>query len=128
VGVPHEGWLDGRAVVQIGGRVREVGRMMPHRSYRRVSPEVRNAAVEQVIALTGKLRSESEACRVVAEQIGVHTNSVRNWVRAAEGPSLERLDATALRRKVALLQQQLAAAAEMNRTLADTLNESRRHR
>ncbi|QIS13494.1 MULTISPECIES: transposase [Nocardia] len=100
--------------------------MMPHRSYRRVSPEVRQAAVEQVIALTGKLRSESEACRVVAEQIGVHTNSVRNWVRAAEGPSLERLDAIALRRKVALLQQQLAAAAEMNRTLADTLNESRR--
>ena len=60
---------------------------MPHRSYRRVSPQVRKAAVEQVVALTDKLRSESEACRVVAEQIGVHTNSVRNWVRAAEGPS-----------------------------------------
>ncbi|WP_342215376.1 transposase [Nocardia cyriacigeorgica] len=87
---------------------------------------MRDAAVEQVIALTGKLRSESEACRVVAEQIGVHTNSVRNWVRAAEGPSLERMDAVALRRKVALLQQQLAAAAEMNRALADTLNEARR--
>ncbi|MBF6332081.1 transposase [Nocardia transvalensis] len=100
--------------------------MMPHRSYRRVSPEVRQAAVEQVIALTGKLRSESEACRVVAEQIGVHTNSVRNWVRAAEGPSLERMDAVALRRKVALLQQQLAAAAEMNRTLVETLNETKR--
>ncbi|MFR9750238.1 transposase [Nocardia sp. 004] len=102
--------------------------MMPQRSYRRVSPEVRQAAVTQVIALTDKLRSESEACRVVAEQIGVHTNSVRNWVRAAEGPSLERMDATALRRKVAQLQQQLAAAAEMNRTLADTLNETRHRR
>ncbi|WP_431972147.1 transposase [Nocardia sp. bgisy134] len=101
--------------------------MMPHRAYRRVSPEVRKAAVEQVVALTGRLRSESEACRVVAEQIGVHTNSVRNWVRAAEGSGLERMDAIALRRKVALLQQQLAAAAEMNRTLADTLNEARRH-
>ncbi|KZM74180.1 transposase [Nocardia terpenica] len=100
--------------------------MMPHRSYRRVSPEVRRAAVEQVMALTGKLRSESEACRVVAEQIGVHTNSVRNWVRAAEGPSLERMDAVALRRKVAVLQQQLAAAAEMNRTLVETLNETKR--
>ncbi|MEV0365391.1 transposase [Nocardia fusca] len=100
--------------------------MMPHRSYRRVSPEVRAAAVEQVLALTGKLRSESEACRLVAEQIGVHTNSVRNWVRAAEGPSLERMDAAALRRKVAALQQQLAAAAEVNRALADTLNETRR--
>ncbi|MGW6332042.1 transposase [Nocardia rhamnosiphila] len=100
--------------------------MMPHRSYRRVSPEVRAAAVEQVLALTSKLRSESEACRLVAEQIGVHTNSVRNWVRAAEGPSLERMDAAALRRKVAALQQQLAAAAEVNRALADTLNESRR--
>ncbi|GGK94117.1 transposase [Nocardia jinanensis] len=100
--------------------------MMPHRSYRRVSPEVRAAAVEQVLALTGKLRSESEACRLVAEQIGVHTNSVRNWVRAAEGPSLERMDAGALRRKVALLQQQLAAAAQVNRALADTLNETRR--
>ncbi|MBF4996777.1 transposase [Nocardia sp. 852002-20019_SCH5090214] len=100
--------------------------MMPHRSYRRVSPQVRKAAVEQVVALTDKLRSESEACRVVAEQIGVHTNSVRNWVRAAEGPSLERMDAVALRRKVALLQQQLAAAAEMNRTLVETLNETRR--
>ncbi|WP_435590313.1 transposase [Nocardia sp. bgisy118] len=100
---------------------------MPHRAYRRVSPEVRKAAVEQVVALTGRLRSESEACRVVAEQIGVHTNSVRNWVRAAEGSGLERMDAIALRRKVALLQQQLAAAAEMNRTLADTLNEARRH-
>ncbi|WP_280356275.1 transposase [Nocardia otitidiscaviarum] len=100
--------------------------MMPHRSYRRVSPEVRQAAVEQVIALSGKLRSESEACRVVADQIGVHTNSVRNWVRAAEGPGLERMDATALRRKVALLQQQLAAAAEMNRTLVETLNDAKR--
>ncbi len=99
---------------------------MPHRSYRRVSPRVREAAVQQVIALTDKLRSESEACRVVAEQIGVHTNSVRNWVRAAEGPSLERMDAVALRRKVALLQQQLAAAAEMNRTLVESLNETRR--
>ncbi|CRY73917.1 transposase [Nocardia farcinica] len=99
---------------------------MPHRSYRKVSPEVRKAAVEQVVALTGTLRSETEACKVVAEQIGVHANSVRNWVRAAEGPSLERMDVIALRRKVALLQQQLAAAAEMNRTLADTLNEARR--
>ncbi len=103
--------------------------MMPHRSYRRVSPQVRQAAVQQVIALTGKLRSESEACRVVAEQIGVHTNSVRNWVRAAEGPGLDRMDrmdAGALRRKVALLQQQLAAAAEMNRTLVETLNDNKR--
>ncbi|MBH0774950.1 transposase [Nocardia bovistercoris] len=100
--------------------------MMPQRSYRRVSPEVRKAAVEQVIALTESLSSESEACRVVADQIGVHTNSVRNWVRAAQGSSPERMDATALRREVALLQQQLAAAAEMNRALADTLNESRR--
>lgn len=82
--------------------------------------------MEQVIALTDKLRSESEACRVVAEQIGVHTNSVRNWVRAAEGPLLEHMDAGALRRKVAILQQQLAAAAEMNRTLVETLNETRR--
>ncbi|MRH87311.1 transposase [Nocardia sp. SYP-A9097] len=100
--------------------------MMPHRSYRRVSPEVRQAAVEQVIALTGKLRSESEACRVVAEQIGVHTNSVRNWVRAAETPGLEQMDAINLRRKVALLQQQLAAAAEMNRTLVETLYDAKR--
>lgn len=100
--------------------------MMPHRSYRRVSPQVRQAAVEQVVALTGKLRSESEACRVVAEQIGVHANSVRNWVRAAEGPRLDRMDAGALRRKVALLQQQLAAAAEMNRTLVETLNDAQR--
>ncbi|WP_245649617.1 transposase [Nocardia shimofusensis] len=99
---------------------------MPHRSYRRVSPEVRQAAVEQVVALTGTLRSESEACRTVAEQIGVHPNSVRNWVRAAQGPSVERMDVIALRRRVALLQQQLAAAAEMNRTLARTLDEARR--
>ncbi|MEV6066367.1 transposase [Nocardia sp. NPDC052001] len=91
-----------------------------------MSPEVRQAAVEQVIALTGKLRSESEACRVVAEQIGVHTNSVRNWVRAAETPGLEQMDATNLRRKVALLQQQLAAAAEMNRTLVETLYDAKR--
>ncbi|WP_233608513.1 transposase [Nocardia stercoris] len=82
--------------------------------------------MEQVVALTGKLRSESEACRVVAEQIGVHTNSVRNWVRAAERPGLDRLDAGALRRQVALLQQQLAAAAEMNRSLVDSLNETNR--
>ncbi|WP_067545541.1 transposase [Nocardia crassostreae] len=100
--------------------------MMPHRSYRRVSPEVRQAAVEQAISLTAKMRSESEACRVVAEQIGVHTNSVRNWVRAAESPGLERMDAIALRRKVAQLQQQLAAAAEMNRTLVETLSETKR--
>ncbi|MBF6354406.1 transposase [Nocardia higoensis] len=100
--------------------------MMPHRSYRKVSPEVRKAAVEQVVALTGTLRSETEACRAVAEQIGVHPNSVRNWVRAAQGPSVERMDVLALRRRVALLQQQLAAAAEMNRTLARTLDEARR--
>ncbi|MGN2637197.1 transposase [Nocardia takedensis] len=100
--------------------------MMPHRPYRKVAPEVREAAVAQVVALTESLSSESEACRVVADQIGVHPNSVRNWVRATRGDSLERMDAPALRRKVALLQQQLAAAAEMNRALADTLNESRR--
>jgi len=99
---------------------------MPHRSYRKVSPEVRKAAVEQVVALTGTLRSETEACRVVAEQIGVHPNSVRNWVRAVHGSGVERMDVIALRRKVALLQQQLAAAAEMNRTLARTLDETRR--
>lgn len=99
---------------------------MPHRSYRKVSPEVRKAAVEQVLALTGTLRSETEACRVVAEQIGVHPNSVRNWVRAAEGTGVERMDVIALRRKVALLQQQLAAAAEMNRMLARTIDETRR--
>lgn len=101
--------------------------MMPHRSYRKVSPEVRKAAVEQVVALTGTLRSETEACRTVAEQIGVHPNSVRNWVRAAtQGPSVERMGVVALRRRVALLQQQLAAAAEMNRMLAQTLDEARR--
>ncbi|WP_245717344.1 transposase [Nocardia jejuensis] len=82
--------------------------------------------MSQVISLAAKMRSESEACRVVADQIGVHTNSVRNWVRAAESPGLERMDAEALRRKVALLQQQLAAAAEMNRTLVETLNEAKR--
>lgn len=98
---------------------------MPHRSYRRVSPEVRDAAVDQVRSLTETLHSESEACRTVADQIGVHPNSVRNWVRAA-APSLERLDAPALRRRVAVLERQLEAAAEMNRTLADTLNESQR--
>ncbi|HLS79528.1 MAG TPA: transposase [Nocardia sp.] len=99
---------------------------MPHRSYRKVSPEVRNAAVEQVVALTDSLRSETEACRTVAEQIGVHPNSVRNWVRAAQGPSVERMDVVALRRRVAVLQQQLAAVTEMNRTLARTLDEARR--
>lgn len=98
--------------------------MIPHRSYRTVSPDVRQAAVRQVLALTGQLHSESEACRMVADQIGVHANSVRNWVRAAAQASVEELDAVALRRKVAVLQQQLAAAAEMNRALADTLNET----
>jgi transposase len=97
--------------------------MMPHRSYSRVSPEVRAAAVTQVQVLTETLRSESEACRIVAEQIGVHPNSVRNWVRAAVGSSPERMDAPALRRRVAVLERQLAAAAAMNRRLVDTLND-----
>ncbi len=101
---------------------------MPQRGYRRVSAEVREAAVEQVLALTDKMRSESEACRTVADQLGVHTNSVRNWVRAAGDTSLESMSATALRREVAALREQLAAAAEMNRTLADTLNSARSDR
>lgn len=99
--------------------------MMPHRSYRRVSPEVRGAAVTQVRVLTEALTSESEACRAVAEQIGVHPNSVRNWVRAGAGPCAERMDAPALRRRVAVLERQLEAATAMNRTLAETLNDRR---
>lgn len=95
---------------------------MPHRAYRSVSPEVRDAAVAQVRTLTEALRSESEACRTVAEQIGVHPNSVRNWVRAADGHNAERLDAPALRRRVAVLERQLAAAAEINRSLVESMN------
>jgi transposase len=97
--------------------------MMPNRHYGRVSPEVRQAAVEQVQALSAAVHSESEACRAVAEQIGVHSNSVRNWVRAAEGTSLDGMGAAALRRRIEALQQQLAAATAMNRVLADTLND-----
>lgn len=100
--------------------------MMPRRTYRRVSAEVREAAVAQVNQLVSNMRSESEACRAVADQIGVHENSVRNWVRAAGSNALDRLDNAALRRRVVELERKLAAAGELNRSLADTLNENQR--
>lgn len=50
----------------------------------RVPQSVRDAAVEAVEKMTRHTRSPSEAIRLVARQLDVHPNTIRNWIAAAE--------------------------------------------
>lgn len=59
--------------------------MTAARNYRKVSVEIRAAAVKHVHTLVDEGCSETEACRALSAQIGVHGNSVRNWAAPHRG-------------------------------------------
>lgn len=92
--------------------------MTAARNYRKVSVEIRAAAVKHVHTLVDEGVSETEACRAVSAQIGVHWNSVRNWLRDEDGRATGATP-TPLRRQIAELRVQRAAAGQLNRELAD---------
>jgi transposase len=48
------------------------------------SPEVRERAVRMVFDQTGEHPSQWAAIRSVGEKLGIHTESLRRWIRQAE--------------------------------------------
>lgn len=86
-------------------------------NYRTITPEVRAVAVEQVNELVGNGHALTAACDVVAKHVGVHRNSVRNWVRAADEQAAADGTAIQLRRKIAALQAELDVARGIDRSL-----------
>ncbi|MFC9999612.1 transposase [Nocardia sp. NPDC127526] len=97
--------------------------MTSERRYRVVNAEVRKDAVDRVLALCSGGMSRSKAARAVADDIGVHANSVMNWVTAAAGPATV-TNAADLHRKIAELQQQLTDSRTYNRTLVERLHDA----
>lgn len=97
--------------------------MTSERRYRVVNADVRKDAVDRVMKLCDNGLSRSAAARAVADDIGVHANSVMNWVNATAGPVSGRT-AVDLRRRIAQLQQELADSRDYNRILVDRLHDS----
>ncbi|WP_330185943.1 transposase (plasmid) [Nocardia sp. NBC_01503] len=97
--------------------------MTSQRRYRVVNAEVRKDAVGRVLKLCSGGMSRSKAARAVADDIGVHPNSVMNWVTDAAGP-VTGSAAADLHRQIAELQQQLTDSRSYNRTLVERLHET----
>lgn len=87
--------------------------MSTSRAYGPITPELRAAAVEAVAALLTGARSTTEAVRVVADNVGVHANSVRAWAIAAGV-----LDDPQRRASVREQADRLAALTRLNQQLA----------
>lgn len=97
------------------------------RPYRVVNAQVRRAAVDQVLEmLAGNPgMSRNTAAKEVAAEIGVHRNSVLNWLTEAEEetpPAGEPTRAQLLAQN-ALLREKLDTSRKLNRTLSDRLHD-----
>lgn len=89
------------------------------RVYGRITPEVRAAAVEAVARLLDGARSATEAVRLVAENVGVHPNSVRTWAIAGGV-----LDDPSRLSSVRAKDEQVAVLTQLNQRMAGLLRES----
>ncbi|WP_280428682.1 transposase [Nocardia brasiliensis] len=97
------------------------------RPYRVVNSEIRRAAVEQMWAMLASNpgMSRNSAASSIAAEIGVHRNSILNWMTEAEEatPPAGDLTRAELLAQNALLLEQLATSRQINRTLSDRLHE-----
>ena len=57
--------------------------MIAERKYKRLTPELRAAAVQTVAKVATEVSSRWRAIELVAETLEVHPNTLRNWVVAA---------------------------------------------
>ncbi|MEV0766516.1 transposase [Nocardia sp. NPDC050435] len=95
------------------------------RRYRVVTAEIREAAVKQMLAIMGEHPglSRTAAAKTVARNLGVHHNSVLNWLADAEDLPTEGIPKVAdLAAQNALLRQRLATAEALNQSLTSRLH------
>lgn len=96
------------------------------RQYRVVNSEIRRAAVDQMWAILASNpgTSRNAAASSVAAEIGVHRNSVLNWLAEAEeaNPPAGELTRAELLAQNALLHEKLDISRKINRTLSDRLH------
>ena len=90
--------------------------MIAERKYKRLTPELRAAAVQTVAKVATEVSSRWRAIELVAETLEVHPNSLRNWVVAA-GRDAAPVTTEEAERRAREHKVQLAAATELIATL-----------
>ncbi|WP_331723005.1 hypothetical protein [Nocardia sp. NBC_00511] len=99
----------------------------PQRRYGPVDDRVRRRSVERVRMLAPRLMSRTAAAKVVAADIGRHFNTVLLWVAAEDGPPLSR-SVPRLEAVVEKLRRELVSSQELNKALAEALDDGARER
>ncbi|WP_019925549.1 hypothetical protein [Nocardia sp. BMG111209] len=87
------------------------------RRYRLVPDEVRATSVARCRELMAVGFTQTAACRVVAANLGVHYNTVGNWVRDNTDPDAHAAAGPRLAAELAEARAQLHAALGLNREL-----------
>jgi len=93
------------------------------RRYRLVPDEVRAAAVARCRELIAVGSSRTAACRVVAASLGVHYNTVSNWVRDSPDADVHAAAGPRLAAELAKARAELHAALGLNRELMALLHD-----
>ncbi|MFF2088601.1 hypothetical protein ACFVVM_32860 [Nocardia sp. NPDC058176] len=98
--------------------------MISERRYGAVSDEMRERAVGHVRKLRtdSPAMSRTEACRIAAQEVGVHFNSVRNWLAEADS-KLPAANVSDLQAQLQRTVEALELSRELNRELAARLDE-----
>ncbi|WP_194814560.1 hypothetical protein [Nocardia sp. XZ_19_385] len=99
---------------------------MSVRRYRLVSEDVRAAAVARCRDMIAVGSSQTAACRIVAAGLGVHYNTVRNWVRDSPNPDAHNGVSPRLAAELAKARAELHAALGLNRELMTMLHDRER--
>lgn len=99
---------------------------MSTRRYMLVPGEVRAAAVTRCRELIAVGSSQTAACRIVAASLGVHYNTVRNWVRDSPDPHGQAEVSPRLAAELARARAELDAVLGLNRELMTLLHDRER--